>query len=237
MMDFIPFNTGLFGTPAPLLAALAVTGWVLHSAWALVLGAAVAWMCTGRKASARWTLAALMMLWTLLPGAVSPAYWLGLAFQSPSLASELLCFSYLVRQWRGHADCQPKSDQPVEGADDWRNAWVVSGTLAVLLGWVMLLDTLAFWPVSLYAWGFSPAALALTGALVTWLWLAWGGRPDGRQASIWMAAVLGLYAVTRWPSGNVWDAVLDPFLWLALQVMAIRHLVRQHPVICHGNQS
>jgi hypothetical protein len=34
--------------------------------------------------------------------------------------------------------------------------------------------------------------------------------------------VLTAYALLRLPTGNVWDAVLDPFVWLALHVQLWR---------------
>jgi len=35
-------------------------------------------------------------------------------------------------------------------------------------------------------------------------------------------AVLAAYVLLRLPTGNVWDAVLDPFVWLALHVQLWR---------------
>jgi hypothetical protein len=34
--------------------------------------------------------------------------------------------------------------------------------------------------------------------------------------------VLAAYVLLRLPTGNVWDAVLDPFVWLALHVQLWR---------------
>ena len=39
-----------------------------------------------------------------------------------------------------------------------------------------------------------------------------------RAAAATAAVVLLLFVLTRWPSGNLWDALLDPLLWLGLQV-------------------
>jgi hypothetical protein len=36
-----------------------------------------------------------------------------------------------------------------------------------------------------------------------------------------------LFAATRLPTGNLWDAVLDPWLWLALQGVLVRRLLRR----------
>jgi hypothetical protein len=36
-----------------------------------------------------------------------------------------------------------------------------------------------------------------------------------------------LFAATRLPTGNVWDAILDPWLWLLLQLVLLRRLLRR----------
>ena len=41
--------------------------------------------------------------------------------------------------------------------------------------------------------------------------LAW------RFGAYLVALHLALFALTRLPSGNLWDALLDPLLWLTLQ--------------------
>ena len=41
------------------------------------------------------------------------------------------------------------------------------------------------------------------------------------------AALLLLFVLTRWPSGNLWDALLDPLLWLGLQFFGLRGLKRR----------
>jgi hypothetical protein len=38
---------------------------------------------------------------------------------------------------------------------------------------------------------------------------------------------LVVFGLWRWPSGNVWDAVLDPCLWLVLNGMALRAASRR----------
>jgi hypothetical protein len=83
------------------------------------------------------------------------------------------------------------------------------------MGWVLALDTFAVLPLqqSIYAWGFSPlASLALmTGAAAVWVISA-------RWLYTLPLFALALFVLTRLPSGNVWDAVLDPLLWLYLHI-------------------
>ena len=79
------------------------------------------------------------------------------------------------------------------------------------IGWLLLLDTLALLPVQLYALGFHP----LTGGLMLLLGLlpcivhgATSWRDEWVRV---LPAAVVLFVLSRWPSGNVWDAVLDPW--------------------------
>ena len=202
----------------PLLPALVVMQWGWRLGWALVLGAGVAWAGTrwlgrGRRRAAA---VAVVMLWTLWPGPASPAHWLALAFQSPSLASSLLCAQWL---WRSTRAPQWLSVAPRSGAGLWMAA------LGTLVGWLLLGDTLAWWLPSVYAWGFKPTALmAAVGLLLAFGWL--GRRSMQAQCiSAVLALVLVLFVVTRLPSGNLWDALVDPWLWVVLQLMLLRALL------------
>ncbi|MFZ4624668.1 MAG: hypothetical protein ACOYNF_10590 [Rhodoferax sp.] len=216
---------------APYLPAAALAPGALWLSWAWLLGAAVLWFGRGSAARLRWPAAWLVMLWTLLAGfwqpLYSPAYWLGLAFQGPSVTSALLCLGYLVQQgcWPQpeRSTLAARGDTPAERG---LNAWHGLDVAGVLLGWLLLLDLLACWPQAIYAWGFSPAALAGLGALTVLLWLVWGDRQSARQVSALLAAVLLWYAASRLPSGNLWDAVLDPLLWLALNLIMLRRWLR-----------
>lgn len=95
----------------------------------------------------------------------------------------------------------------------------------VALGWLLLADMLALWPVSVYAWGFSSAALALVCGVAAVVWLAWGSGRSRWQIGVVLGTVV-VFAVTRLPSGNVWDAMLDPWLWIGLQLVGLRRLWR-----------
>ena len=79
----------------------------------------------------------------------------------------------------------------------------------------------------LYAWGFSPLAVAVLALLALLPW--WAGGPHNHRLPAWVApcAVL-LFVTLRLPTGNVWDAVLDPWLWVALQVYLVRVLFRRY---------
>lgn len=198
--------------PAPMLAAV----W-LRLGWALVLAAlvAVAVAAGGRRcgaapqrvrAGAR-GLGLAVMLWCALPGEGSAAFWLGLAFQAPSLSLGLLSALVLVQH------CARPGRWTQRAADTLARMRAWAG-LAVLLGWVLLLDTFAVWPLALYPLGFGVAVWLVLLAVVglPWAWRA-GAWPTHAAVVGWGLVLLG-FALLRLPSGNVWDAVLDPWLWL-----------------------
>ncbi|MBK9442661.1 MAG: hypothetical protein IPN53_15740 [Comamonadaceae bacterium] len=227
MVNFSELLPVFFSTDLPVLPTARAADLALHGAWALVLGAALLGLIMGRLPVAVGRLATVLLMgWAMLSGPMSPSYWLGLAFQSPSLTSALLCLLFLGQSWRqtsaagDAAHCAGSSlDQRVIG--------LIPASAGVLLGWVLLLDMLAWWPVSVYAWGFSPAALAALCGLTALFWLAQGASWPGLRTSALMALALGLFATLRLPSGNVWDAVLDPFLWLALHAWLLQPVLRK----------
>jgi hypothetical protein len=190
---------------APALPSLWLMQLWLPLGWAVVLAAMVVLVCTRftQRRGGVWGLPLLTALWTLLPGEVSPAYWLGLAFQAPSIMLVLLCVWAAWWALQGVV-VMARPGKPV----------VSLALVAVVLGWLLLLDTLAQLPVALYALGFGVPALAVV-ALVSFLPLL--QTDAAKRVSTWLAplAVL-LFVLLRLPTGNVWDAVLDPWLWLGL---------------------
>jgi hypothetical protein len=214
------------GTGAAALPALALQQLWLPLGWGLVLAALVRWL-VGRVVSGRfqrtlpWGLAAGVLLWAWWPGPLSVSYWLGLAFQAPSGLTVLLACSALWRAWRGPAAAMALSAPAALG----RMGGIVlacCGWVLALLGWVLLLDTFAWWPLSLYAWGFGPQALGWV-ALASLVPMVVGGwrLPPAMYA---LPLVLLLFVALRLPTGNVWDAVLDPWLWLSAQCLVLRQL-------------
>ena len=211
--------TELLRTDAPALPSLVVTQIWLHLGWGIVL----AWLGAGLTAriSARkgvqLGVAAVLAVAAGFPGAWAPVYWLGLAFQAPSVLTVLLCAVALVRRffWGAYREV-PGVRFPL--------LLVVAG---IAVGWLLLLDTFALLPWQLYAQGFS----VVTPVVVVLLVLApWALRSRAKALS-WQAlcvvvAVL-FFEALRLPSGNAWDAVLDPWLWLALHVVSLRAWMRR----------
>lgn len=220
-MDTPQLLASLLSTQAPLLPAHLLARAYLALGWALVLVALAAWLLRrcASPAFSVWQRVVLLLLalWALWPGPLSPTYWLGLAFRAPSLLTALLCALWLWRQFRGGTERQ----EPAGGR--WPLALVLAG---VVLGWLLLLDTLAFGPVQLYALGFSPALLGALALVACLPWLLHGARQPAARVSLELGAVLLLFVALRLPTGNVWDALLDPWLWVFLQVLLLRLALR-----------
>lgn len=227
-MDFM-FTLDLV---SPLLPGSGALWWARRLSWGLVLGALLitAWNRWGRRSRLPTrTLPQLLLLvlvcsLCLLPGVWSPAYWLGLAFQMPSLMMLALALHALNLAF----------DAPA------RNAWAyafrqqspggllntLTGVALVLsvLGWVLLFDVLAWWPVALYPLGFHGLTFLVVAALALLPWVLWGRQTH--LAWLWVMAVLLVFELTRWPTGNVWSALLDPLLWVWCQLWLLRRWLK-----------
>ncbi|MBC7919015.1 MAG: hypothetical protein H7Y28_14520 [Rhodoferax sp.] len=198
----------------PLLPQEAMQYWAVHLGWGLVLACALVFAAHRFGKTSRNVVVAstvLALVWCSVPGPTSLSYWLGLAFQAPSLVTDLLCIWYLHHCWRG----RPTNSNPTPGL-------LTLSAAGVLLGWVLLLDTLALLPWPVYAIGFSPVATAVLFfvALLPWMLHGRSALADSRTWIVPLAVCI--FIVLRWPSGNVWDAVLDPSLWLLLNGFMIR---------------
>ncbi len=187
--------------------------------WGTLLAAA-GWRA-GYRLPARWRagFAALIALCSVVPGPASPAYWLEMAFAAPSWTSALLCGFYLQMQVRQTAGLREDASGTAPAGIPW--PWTAAG---IALGWVLALDTFALLPLtdSLYGWGFTPLATLVLLLVAASAWLV---KPDWATALPMLA--IALYVATRLPSGNVWDAVTDPLLWLYLHGAVVLRVWRQ----------
>ena len=220
----------LLATDAPALPSLSLLqnwlplGWGVVLAW-LCVGAMARWMPGTDRVEGRQFAAAVLVLLSMgLPGPYSPAYWLGLAFQAPSVVTVLWCARCLVERW-----VPSSAGQPPATGENRLQMWLA--VVGVLVGWALLLDTFALLLLQLYAWGFSPAAVGLLAVAAVSPWLVSGGGPQPVRTHAWVAPLaLLMFAAWRLPTGNVWDAVLDPWLWIALHVYLGRKVwVRNRP--------
>lgn len=171
-------------------------------AWATVLATLVAALLPAAWRRSRRAVAGVLLgagALMALPGQASPAYWLVLAFQWPSTVLLGCCLLKLSMASRG---------SPAVVALPARLAAAIAIT-----GLVLYLDAFGLLSLGLYYWGFSPYAapfLALVAAaLCACAAVAGRARPHALVA----LGALALYSIVRLPTGNLWDALLDPLLW------------------------
>lgn len=157
-----------------------------------------------------------MVVLFLLPGVASPAYWLTLAFQYPSGLLFGCCVLKLRQHWDGR-DSAPVMTPPLAGA-------------LALTGLVLYLDAMGLLTQGYYYAGFGPIAaplLAVLGAIGCAVALVQGHARA--QAGALLTTIL-LFTLLRLPTGNLWDALLDPLLWgwavVTLAVHAVRSRTR-----------
>lgn len=171
-------------------------------AWAMVLAAmlAAAWPRAKRMpAAAIAFLTAGAVSLAMLPGEASFAYWLGLALQWPSGLLVALSLGRLYLSWKGA-----------------REQAVMPPWLAVpvaLAGTVLYLDAVGLVALGVYYVGFGPvgapvAALALMLACAAAAVLGYS-----RRTALALLLATAIFTVLRLPTGNLWDALLDPLLW------------------------
>lgn len=194
----------------------------LDASWAVVLAAlALALLASTRPEVGRRGAIAVCLLAALsmfLPGPLSPSHWLGMVFQYPSAVLAGLCGWSIVRRLRGgEARSRRAADLPP--------LLPMGPALAfVALGVPLYAGTFALLPVDLYFLGFANyAGLALATALVVLWWLAW---PQARVHCAIVAAAALLHAATRLPTGNAWDALLDPILFVWAVAVVARGAMR-----------
>lgn len=168
--------------------------------WAVVAATVVAALWRG-PALTRPVLAAILggaMVAMLLPGELSPAWWLGLAFQYPSGLLVGCCALRLYERWHGI-----------------RRSRAMPHTLAgvlVVCGTLLYLDTFGLLARGFYHAGFWPTlapAVAALGAAACALAIV---RGHARSPASAMLGAIALFSLLRLPTGNLWDAMLDPLL-------------------------
>jgi hypothetical protein len=171
-------------------------------AWAVVLAALAAALWPGRWPLSRSKLAFLLAAAAALqalPGEASFAYWLGLAFQWPSGLLVGLCLVRLHLAWQG----KPR-DTAMPPA--------LAMPIAVA-GAALYLDAIGTISQGIYYAGFGPYGAPLAALLLAAVCsvAAIGGHARPQAFALLMAVVI--FAVLRLPTGNLWDALLDPLLW------------------------
>ncbi|WP_431477414.1 hypothetical protein [Massilia eburnea] len=181
-------------------------------AWGIVLATlVVSLLPAARQLSRRATaqLLGVMTVLTLLPGQFSPAYWIALALQWPSGLLVGLCLVRLARPW-----WPAPANRGLSVA--------LAGAIA-LFGAVLYLDALGLLSLGLYFWGFGPRGAPLFALAAMALCVAWIIQGRSRPQAFAVLGALTLFTLLRLPTGNLWDALLDPMLWIwAVVTLAIR---------------
>lgn len=185
-------------------------------AWGIVIAAMLVALWPVARRLPRRALGAFLFgiaVLTALPGEASPAYWLGLGFQYPSGMLLGLCLLGLRARWQG-SEAGPF--MPVS----------LAAAIAIA-GAALYLDAIGWLSQGYYYAGYGPVGapvVALIGTVGCLLALLRGR--GGRQNLALLGALL-LFTLLRLPTGNLWDAVLDPLLWgWALATLARRGLRR-----------
>jgi hypothetical protein len=187
-----------------------------HLGWALTLSALTLFFLKAAPRLLRYSLGLGVFLLSIAPTSWSISHWLGLAYQTPSLVFQILSLLYLLRLSKGSTAGQNGTTLVYR----WPTAVLL---LACLTGWALALDTFAKLSIQLYALGYSKdlSVGLLLVAMLIWIFgkfhpSAQSGRRFAELAVILLIAIL-IHTLTRLPSGNLWDAVLDPWLWLVAQ--------------------
>ena len=183
--------------------------------WAIVLATSAAGLLPLALRRSRPVVCGLLLLsgaLMALPGNVSPAYWLVLAFQWPSGLLMGLCLLKLLKAWPGAHDV---SAMPASLA-----------AVIAIAGIPLYLDAVGLLSLGMYYWGFGPfaAPLVALAAIAGCALAAVLGR--GRPHALAVLGALALFSILRLPTGNLWDALLDPLLWgWALGSLVIKGVV------------
>jgi hypothetical protein len=196
-----------------------INQWVLPAAETLPIWVALSWglvisACTlnAVKNTAHQRSISLVTFVVVIFPALKVSGYLALAFQTPSLLFVMWAFL----QWKEVIFKQNHISESLP---------LILPVLGMLLGWGLVFDTLNFWPsfinFNLYAWGFEASALWLV-LFVTVLFLF--VLEISPQRILFFLLTLALFTIVRLPTGNIWDAVLDPFIWIICHAVFLRRL-------------
>ena len=187
--------------------------------WAIVIACLLVEMRVRLRAGAKARTLAIVALVPLaavwLPGEASPAFWLGLAFQWPSTLLVLLAAARLWQRLR--APGRSHGPLPVEEPLlPLRAALPLAGA-----GILLYLGTFGVGPF-VYRSGYTDTAVLLfvTLAMGAWRW----GRPPMPRTSLLFALAIVVHLLTRLPTGNAWDALIDPFVMLLAIGVCVRSM-------------
>jgi hypothetical protein len=188
--------------------------------WAIVAATVACALWRGAVPLARTGVAAILagaLTLMALPGNLSPAWYLGLAFQYPSGLLVGCCLVRLTERWNGarRSAAMPPS---------------LAGVLAVA-GTLLYLDAVGFLTSGYYYAGFGGVLAPVVAVIIACACALAIVRNHGRGIASAVLGAVVLFSVLRLPSGNLWDALLDPLLFgwaiAALLARALRRTGRR----------
>lgn len=193
--------------------------------WAVVLAAVVLAVTALRQPPSRRTVLATLGAFAVLmslPGPWSPAHWIGLAFQRPSALGIALCVLSIEARWSG------RTDRPTMPA-------ALAAALA-FAGALLYLDASGWIARGVYPSGFGPVGAPVAGLLIGVGAAAALVMGRGTAHALALLAAVLAFALCRLPTGNLWDALIDPFLWVWAVVVLARRVPRprrrrRHPPV------
>lgn len=202
----------------PVLPPTPVLPWVIAASWGWLCAALLCWAARAWNWRSLRLVAMAVGASALLPWTQTWTAHLALAFQTPSMVTLLACtWMAWGSRWKWLNASQPDHSVAL-------GLWPWAG---LVLGWALWVDAFNRWPASLdvplYAWGFGAPALwvVLTSVWASAAW-SWHRARVISVAHAVVAAALLLFVWTRIPTGNVWDALLDPWLWLWCHWLVLR---------------
>lgn len=203
--------------PLALQIAYADVAWTVVIAAALLALVPWRWRATPvRAVVAAAVLAGGVALGLHAVAGGAGAQALGLAFAQPSGLLSLLAAASIATTVAGAGVGALKGGSTGASPGD-PGRWVLPTSWAWVLavaGVVLALDTVNVLGWELYRLGLpgSPGSAGLAVALAV-VAIALARRPRQRVAALALAGALALHAVLALPTGNLWDALLDPLLW------------------------
>ena len=156
---------------------------------------------------------ALAVMW--LPGPASPAFWLGLVFSYPSVMLVACCAVNVGLFW-GRSGMPPNASGDSASAPAAASAPALSAPLAAALaigGIVLYADAAGWLALQIYARGFETPFAPVAALVIGALGVLGIRSPTGRPTGVVLLACAMAFTFARLPSGNLFDALLDPMMW------------------------
>jgi hypothetical protein len=174
-----------------------------RAAWVIVLAALA---IAGWPRSRQLSRSAIVLLFigavalNALPNEASLSYWLGLAFTWPSGLLVGLCLARLYFSWNGASD----------------QAAMPAGLAApiAIAGLALYLDAMGLLSQGFYYLGFEPIGAPLLTLFLAVACCIAAALGHARPPVLALLLALTIFALLRLPTGNLWDALLDPILWV-----------------------